>query len=160
MGAAERPVVAACGLPDFNCCMKGCPAAPTTIAFKTLKRRLPVIPVDEFRTSKVCARCDEEMLAPRKAVTLDDWRVVMKEVRGIRLCKKCFLETHGHHSYERDDGMWPGYARFDRDINAALNILRVAGLSSSERPASLQRITRAPYPMERVEYSLGGEWAP
>jgi hypothetical protein len=33
---------------------------------------------------------------------------------------------------------------FDRDINAALNILRVAGLGSSERPASLQRITRVP----------------
>ena len=141
-----RSFVVACGVPSFDCCMRGCPAAPIGIGFKTLKRRLPVIPVDEYLTSQACCRCDDKLKAPTKRARLEDGRFVNAEVRGIRLCKKCFLETHGHHAHVRDPGLWPGFARFDRDINAAMNMIRVAGKTNSERPLCLQRpssITRA-----------------
>jgi hypothetical protein len=140
-GDAVPPQVS-CGYPSFNCCFKGCPAAPTNSAFKTLKRRMEVIPADEYRTSKVCSRCDETMEPPRKMMKMRDGKERCGEVRGIRLCKKCALETHGRHAYKRDPGLWPGYARFDRDVNAALNMIRVAGTSNETRPASLQRINR------------------
>ena len=82
------------------------------------------------------------LVAPRKKIKCRDGTERCGEVRGIRLCKKCALETHGHHAYERDPGLWPGFARFDRDINAALNMIRVAGAVNATRPASLQRTNR------------------
>ena len=129
-----------CGFPSFNCCYKGCPAAPTTTAFKALKRQLDVMPIDEYKTSKVCARCDEALVAPKKKIKMADGSEECREVRGIRLCPKCFLEPRNQHSYERDPELWGGFTRYDRDVNAALNIARVTGLNNEERPPSLQRI--------------------
>lgn len=136
--AGDRPVVLATGFPNFNCCTKGCPSSPTETAFKELKQHFVVLPTDEYLTSQACYRCDEKLEAPKKLVTLRKtnekaWR----EVRGIRLCQECFRNDRAPP--RRDPGLWAGKARIDRDINAALNIMRVAGLRNEERPECLRR---------------------
>lgn len=90
---------------SVNSSMKGTKSAPTTRQLVRARLHLKRITfVDEFRTSKVCHCCDEQIHAVKRGEWVDDkWRA--REVRGLRWCStsRRFL---------------------DRDFNAAVNILR------------------------------------
>eukprot|EP00873_Tetraselmis_striata_P043963 jgi/Tetstr1/464227/TSEL_009032.t1 len=59
-GKTRGDVYAAAGFPDFNCCTRGCPASPTTAAFKAMKRVVQVVPTDEYKTSQPAYQWETE----------------------------------------------------------------------------------------------------
>ena len=90
---------------SFNPSIKGTKSAPTTRQLVRARLHLKRIAlVDEFRTSKVCHCCDEQIHAVRRLVVVDGKKRT-REVRGLRWCStsRKFL---------------------DRDLNAAVNMLR------------------------------------
>ena len=91
---------------SVNPSMKGTKSAPTTRQLVRARLHLKRITlVDEFRTSKVCHCCDEQIHAVRRRVVDEDGKKRTREVRGLRWCStsRKFL---------------------DRDLNAAVNMLR------------------------------------
>jgi hypothetical protein len=104
---------------------KGELSAPTTSIFKACERRFKVELVDEFRTTRICVDCDH-ILSPVMGYTLR-WDAHMKlgdfkEIRGLR---RCGSSECSQISYK------------NRDLNAALNILRC--YSNDSRPKILSR---------------------
>ena len=98
-------------------------SAPTTFMSSSCARFFPIRFVDEFYTSKICARCDQ-LLSP---VVTRDKEGQVREIRGLRRCESNVCAQ----------------APFvNRDLNAALNILR-CGLEA-ERPKCLARGTQHP----------------
>ena len=138
-GKTRGDVYVATGFPDYNCCTRGCPASPTTAAFKAMKRAVQVVPTDEYNTSQVCARCLFHLDKPKIRTTLPDGRVKYQELRGFRLCQQCFLTSRVQPVYSWETDRWRGYKRFHRDINAAIALFRVAGKRNEDRPEPLRR---------------------
>ena len=92
---------------------KGGQAVPTTSMAKACARFFEVTMVDEYRTSKVCSHCDQELNVICKGG---------KQVRGLRRCGSSVCRSS---------------CLKNRDLNAALNIARCA--KEEERPQSLMR---------------------
>jgi hypothetical protein len=97
--------------------VNGCAPVGNKRLREFLKKRACVIETDEFRSSKLCSCCHHEM----KGLLLEDG----KRSWGIRCCEfnKCMREL------------------FDRDINAAINILfrMIWILRGEEIPRCFQR---------------------
>jgi len=100
------------GAAKFNPTSKNELSAPTTYLSKTCSHHFPLVFVDEYNTTKVCHCCNERLCPVKK----DD-----KEVRGLRWCSSTKCRTF-----------------LNRDLNAALNILRCFE-SGTMRPYSLSR---------------------
>lgn len=98
---------------------KGELSAPTTSVFKKCERRFKVELICEFRTTKVCVSCDC-VLHPVRIYSKKLGKY--KEIRGLR---RCSSSVCSQTSYK------------NRDLNAALNILRCH--SSFPRPKILSR---------------------
>ena len=150
-GKTAADVYVAAGFPDFNCCTRGCPASPTTSAFKAMKRVMQVVPTDEYKTSQVCARCLADLKKPTKRIRLPDGRVEYRELRGFRLCQQCFLESRVQPEYSWETESWPGHMRLHRDLNSATAMTLVAGKSNEDRPEPFRRPTSIR--REAVEYT-------
>lgn len=111
MNGEVKPVIAY-GAAKFNPTSKNELSAPTTYVSKRCAKHFPTLFVDEYNTTKVCHCCDERLCA----VSKDN-----RQVRGLRWCCSTKCRTF-----------------LNRDMNAALNILRCFR-SSTNRPYSLAR---------------------
>lgn len=127
MGGAEKPTILF-GAAKFNPTGKNELSAPTTFVSASCSQHFPMRFVDEYCTSQVCSRCDRK-LSPVYRVTRDG---KVREVRGLR---RCSSNVCSQASY------------VDRDLNAALNILRCG---SDRRPQALDRGTVHPQPQRWV----------
>src|SRR3990167_1951064 len=109
------PVIAY-GAAKFNPNGKNELSSPTTSVSRRCAKFYPVIMIDEYNTTKVCADCDNRLckVVKKKAEGL-------REVRGLRWCCSTKCRTFK-----------------DRDSNASLNILRCFE-SGAHRPHSLSR---------------------
>ena len=117
------------GAAEFSSTARNELSAPTSALSRHCARFAPLRLVDEYNTTKVCARCDCVLSAVARQ--LDDGTI--QEIRGLRRCSSNVCSQ----------------ASFvDRDKNAALNILR-CGLVE-ERPTALIRGTRNPAPTRWV----------
>lgn len=139
----DRPkaskVVSCVGFPSFNSSTRGCKAAPTTLAFKRLELLTHVVPVDEYRTSKACYTCRED-LRPACMFNRRMGRVV--EVRSVRLCSSTAcreLHASRNASYGWLPTHWNGFVRYSRDKNSAKHHHDLGGLRNEERPEALRR---------------------
>ena len=115
MKGSEKPTIAY-GAAKFNPNNKNELSAPTTYLSKRCAIHFPTVFVDEYNTTKVCACCDSK-LCP---VVIDG-----QERRGLRWCCSTKCRTFQN-----------------RDLNAALNILRCFR-SATARPYSLCRNSRS-----------------
>ena len=106
-----RRTVIAYGSAKFSSTNKGELAAPTTRLYNACVRHYKTVLVDEFRTTQIHYKTDE-----RLSKVYEDG----KEVRGLRWCSSTI-----------------GCKFIDRDINAALNMLRC--YMCEERPQALRR---------------------
>ena len=111
MNGEESPTIAY-GAARFNPNNKNELSAPTTYLSKRCEKHHPTVFVDEFNTTKVCSHCNEKLYS----VAIDG-----KEKRGLRWC--CSTKCRSFRN---------------RDLNAALNILRCFK-SPTNRPSSLCR---------------------
>jgi len=115
MNGPEKPIIAY-GAAKFNPNNKNELSAPTTYLSKRCAIHFPTVFVDEYNTTKVCSCCDSK-LSP---VVIDG-----QERRGLRWCCSTKCRTFRN-----------------RDLNAALNILRCFK-SATNRPQSLCRNSRS-----------------
>jgi hypothetical protein len=115
MNGKEKPTIAY-GAAKFNPNNKNELSAPTTYLSKRCAIHFPTVFVDEYNTTKVCSCCDSK-LCP---VVIDG-----QERRGLRWCCSTKCRTF-----------------LNRDLNAALNILRCFK-SATARPYSLCRNSRS-----------------
>lgn len=115
MKGNESPTIAY-GEAKFNPTNKNELSAPTTYLSKRCAIHFPTVFVDEYNTTKICACCDSK-LSP---VVIDG-----QERRGLRWCCSTKCRTFQN-----------------RDLNAALNILRCFK-SATARPYSLCRNSRS-----------------
>jgi transposase len=99
------------GASKFKCTGKGEKAVPVTYVAKRCAQYYKTEMVDEYCTTKVCCECNERSYS----VTENG-----QSVRGLRWCSSTNCRRF-----------------FDRDLNAALNILRCP--ASHGRPNSLSR---------------------
>jgi hypothetical protein len=107
-------------------------SAPTTSIYKACEKRFKVELVDEFRTTKVCENCDKA-LSP---VLIYSKKIEkMKEIRGLR---RCGSSECSQTSYK------------NRDLNAALNILRCHSIFP--RPQILSREFSEELPTKKSWY--------
>jgi hypothetical protein len=138
LGSKTKETVVAYGAAKFNCSCTGAVPVPTVTAYKMCKKHYKTVLVDEFRTSKMCCHCDEELLIPSRRVAYTNKAGELKtrkvETRGVRWCQstKC-LESH------KLDPKVPAVVRYSRDSVGALNILRCLGKPNNARPKALQR---------------------
>ena len=91
-------------------------SSPTTSISKKCSQHYKTEFVDEFNTTRICHDCDNLL---NKVIKIVDGKI--RDVRGLKLC----CSTSCHSSFK------------NRDLNAALNILRC--YKSSIRPPSLSR---------------------
>ena len=105
-----KPVVLY-GASKFKCTGKGEKAVPVTYVAKRCAQFYKTEMVDEYCTTKVCCECNERSYS----VTENG-----QSIRGLRWCSSTNCRRF-----------------FDRDLNAALNILRCP--ASHSRPNSLSR---------------------
>lgn len=101
MKGNTKPVIAY-GAAKFNSTSRGELSAPTTYVSKRCAKHYPTVMVDEFRTTKMCYKC-RKPLQPTFRYIEDQ----LREVRGLRWCRSTNCCTF-----------------LNRDLNAALNILR------------------------------------
>jgi hypothetical protein len=113
----DANTVLAYGSAKFASGGRGEMSVPTSRAFKECKSRIPIVLVDEFRTSKVHWK-DDKIL---KTVVKRNEDGKLAVVRGLLWCGS----TNEINKF------------VNRDLNAAINILRCATLPS--RPAMLDR---------------------
>lgn len=115
MKGEVTPVIAY-GATKFNPNGKNELSSPTTYVSRRCAKFYPVIMIDEYNTTKICANCDSKLckVVKNKAEGL-------REVRGLRWCCSTKCRTFK-----------------DRDSNASLNILRCFK-SGTNRPHSLSR---------------------
>jgi hypothetical protein len=118
MEGSVKPLICF-GSSKFKSNGKGELSAPTTSIFKACERRFKVELIYEFRTTKVCVNCDC-VLQPVRIYSKKLGKY--KEIRGLR---RCSSSVCSQTSYK------------NRDLNAALNILRCH--SSFPRPKILSR---------------------
>lgn len=124
------PVIAY-GEAKFNPNGKNELSSPTTYLSRRCAKFYPVIMIDEYNTTKVCADCDSKLckVVKRKAEG-------SREVRGLRWCCSTKCRTFK-----------------DRDANASLNILRCFE-SGVHRPHSLSRNYDNPKGLCRLDASV------
>jgi hypothetical protein len=120
----EKPVIAY-GDAKFAPTGRGEVSGPTTFMAKKCAQHHEVIMVNEFRTSKMCHDCGEEL-----TLLYHDANSEIK------------MTKEAGHSYTKIRGLrWCGSTKCrklrNRDENAALNILKIA--KASERPENLTR---------------------
>lgn len=113
----DKDTVFAYGSAKFASGGKGEMSVPTSRAYKECKSRVQIVLIDEFRTSKVHWK-DDSIL---KTVMKKNGDGKLVAVRGLLWCDS----TNGTNKY------------VNRDLNAAINILRCATLPS--RPTILSR---------------------
>lgn len=107
-------------------------STPTTSIYKACEKRFKVELVDEFRTTKVCENCNK-ILSP---VLVHSKKLEKyKEIRGLR---RCDSSECSQTSYK------------NRDLNAALNILRCHSIFP--RPQSLSREFSEELPTKKSWY--------
>ena len=116
-GSDSRKVVIAYGSAKIAPTGKGESAVPTGKLYSEVSKRFETHGVDEFRTSKVSNRTGELLT---KVYRIDS----KQEVRGLRWC-----------------GSTSNGKFLDRDMNAAINILRCFLGGESNRPSELSRET-------------------
>jgi hypothetical protein len=100
-------------------------SAPTSFMSSSCARHFRLEYVDEYCTSKICARCDH-VLSP---VAISDMQGRVRQVRGLRRC---------------NSNVCARASLVDRDLNAALNILRCG--ERVDRPQVLARGSIHPKP--------------
>ena len=131
MNGPVKPVIAY-GAAKFSPNGNGQISAPTTSLFKKCSQKFKTYPVDEFLTTQICHDCDShlhevvkdqhpvQMKAKAMVGPLAKWRVQRdQKVRGLRWC------STSCRSFK------------NRDLNAALNILRC--FTNEHRPQHLSR---------------------
>jgi hypothetical protein len=119
MDGSEAPVVLF-GASKFNPSGRHELSVPTTRVSKACSQRHRTIFVDEFNTTKRCSQCDS-VLSPVSKRNEDG---LIREIRGLR---RCSSNVCAQASFK------------NRDLNAALNILRC--LPGLQRPTHLSRGT-------------------
>ncbi|ETI45904.1 hypothetical protein F442_22786 [Phytophthora nicotianae P10297] len=117
---------------DWSCQdgLRGNPRAPVQALKKELERRATVLPVDKFRTSKLCSGCHKRLLSARLLTKVKDREtektsIVLKKNRNVLCCKNSRCKAH----------FW------NRDVNAARKILELlqCRLSGLGRLAAFKR---------------------
>ena len=109
-------------------------SAPTTSIFKACEKRFNVELIDEFRTTKMCVDCDQSL---HPVMVYSKKLGKYKEIRGLR---RCSSSVCSQTSYK------------NRDLNAALNILRCE--SSFPRPKTLSRESSEEIPKVKPWYLM------
>jgi hypothetical protein len=115
MGCDAKTVIAY-GNAKFSSGGKNEQSVPTSRTYKEFSYRVPIISIDEFRTTKICYKTDSLLELVRVKNS-------KKNVRGLLWCHSTNQNITSHF--------------VDRDKNAALNILRCA--LSVTRPPILNR---------------------
>ena len=137
---AQPATVIAYGSAKFAPGGKGEVSVPTSSAFKacTSQKNLSVVLIDEFRTSQICCKTERQL----QKVKLQGGKSDGKILRGLLWC--------GSTSRQTQQG-----AFVNRDVNAALNILRCA--TQTTRPPILDRkLARQRLPVQSVGKFLVG----
>ena len=114
----EKIPIIAYGAAKFKPSSKNQGTSPTTSILKKCNNYYHSEMIDEFNTSRICYDCDNLL---NKVIKIVDGQI--RDVRGLRLC----CSTSCHSSFK------------NRDMNAALNILRCYKAGLDIRPHSLSR---------------------
>ncbi|DBA74950.1 TPA: hypothetical protein ACH3X1_010296 [Trebouxia sp. C0004] len=110
ISAGSKDTVVAYGDASFSSsCCKGNPSTPTVSLRRNLGYHCKVFDTDEFRTSRLCCACKTAMEGMPLPVTERGRRDHGPESYSVRLCRN----TECHRT------LW------NRDVNAAINILRL-----------------------------------
>ncbi|KAL3141215.1 hypothetical protein ABBQ38_003554 [Trebouxia sp. C0009 RCD-2024] len=110
ISAGSQDTVVAYGDASFSSsCCKGNPSTPTVSLRRNLGYHCKVYDTDEFRTSRLCCACKTAMDGMPLPVTERGRRDHGPESYSVRLCRN----TECHRT------LW------NRDVNAAVNILRL-----------------------------------
>ncbi|KAL3135720.1 hypothetical protein ABBQ38_006188 [Trebouxia sp. C0009 RCD-2024] len=110
ISAGSQDTVVAYGDASFSSsCCKGNPSTPTVSLRRNLGYHCKVYDTDEFRTSRLCCACKTAMDGMPLPVTERGRRELGPESYSVRLCRN----TECHRT------LW------NRDVNAAVNILRL-----------------------------------
>jgi hypothetical protein len=89
--------------------IKGHPSAPIKGLARALQKRATVVPMDEYKSSKLCSLCRDTMEKARLLTTNDDGEFELRKNRNVLRCANSAYRAN----------FW------DRDVNAARNILEL-----------------------------------
>jgi hypothetical protein len=148
----EKPIIAM-GNAKFPSTGKGEVAGPTVAIKKSCQRYYEMIPVDEYRTTQMHHDCEEKLVVLYRQeiqVTPEADESVESGSNGNHVETRTKYRLNLEHLGREIRGLrWCGSTKcrrlVNRDLNAALNILRIleAETSGGERPKYLSRPTRA-----------------
>jgi hypothetical protein len=106
---------ASCGSQAHKCALlteigiKGHPSAPVKGFARALQKRVTVVPMDEYKTSKLCSLCHHSLEKARLLPTNDDGEFELRKNRNVLRCATSACRAN----------FW------NRDVNAARNILEL-----------------------------------
>ena len=88
---------------------------------RVIKKRFEVVLVDEFRTSKLCSKCDKELTN-------------YKRLHRVLVCNGC--KSSGYRNEESENSIF-----MNRDMNACMNLLRISNswINEQRRPEKFCR---------------------
>jgi hypothetical protein len=89
--------------------IKGHPSAPVKGFARALQKRATVVPMDEYKTSKLCSLCHDTLEKARLLATNDDGEFELRKNRNVLRCANSACRAN----------FW------NRDVNAARNILEL-----------------------------------
>jgi transposase len=89
--------------------IKGHPSAPVKGFARALQKRATVVPIDEYKTSKLCSLCHDTLEKARLLATNDDGEFELRKNRNILRCASSACRAN----------FW------NRDVNAARNMLEL-----------------------------------
>lgn len=108
--------------------IKKCQSGPVKRLESQLKRYCKVVEIDEFRTSKLCQRCECQLENARRRVVGKDFRIHSTKIHGVLHCSNsdCTSMT------------------VNRDVNASRNMrdLLIGGACGAKRPWRFSRMNK------------------
>jgi uncharacterized protein (DUF1499 family) len=89
--------------------IKGHPSAPVKGFARALQKRATVVPMDEYKTSKLCSLCHDTLAKARLLTTNDDGEFELRKNRNVLRCANSACRAN----------FW------NRDVSTARNILEL-----------------------------------
>jgi hypothetical protein len=141
---AMNPIIAFGG-GQFRSGGSGLMSVPRKAIIKRLSHRTAVVIVDEYKTSQMCSDCGNKLTDPDQRHRSKDGSphgavqpYTKKDKTRLRRCQSDACAIHSN------EGVSTGLVRhrhWNRDVNAAINMLSVAvkWLDEQERPSQLRR---------------------
>lgn len=108
--------------------IKKCQSGPVKRLERQLKRYSKVVSIDEFRTSKLCQRCHQDLTNERRKVVGKDFRLHTMKVHGVLHCRNSDCSS----------------MTVNRDVNASKNMrdLLIGGALGASRAWAFSRANK------------------